>query len=226
MNSDKQITESKELLSKRIAIVGATGGLGQEIAKQSIASGYEVTAVVRDEAKAKSLFESSVTIKPVDLSTGEGLKDAFAGVDVVVEVISNSERPHGIQTIVSSCEKSSVKVFVACGGAGQLFIDPEKLNRLVTILETMPNMGWARPITDLHMAVQDIAFKSSIPTVFQIAPPGMANESLTNKFTATKDMNAGVSSVSYQDVASVLLETLKDAPSFNRAMMGMAPKSL
>jgi len=213
-------------LSKRIAIVGATGGLGQEIAKQSIASGYEVTAVVRDEAKAKSLFESSVTIKPVDLSTGEGLTDAFAGVDVVVEVISNSERPHGIQTIVSSCEKSSVKVFVACGGAGQLFIDPEKLNRLVTILETMPNMGWARPITDLHMAVQDIAFKSSIPTVFQIAPPGMANESLTNKFTATKDMNAGVSSVSYQDVASVLLETLKDAPSFNRAMMGMAPKSL
>ena len=211
-------------LSKRIAIVGATGGLGQEIAKQSIASGYEVTAVVRDEAKAKSLFESSVTIKPVDLSTGEGLTDAFEGVDVVVEVISNSERPHGIQTIVSSCEKSSVKVFVACGGAGQLFIDPEKLNRLVTILETMPNMGWARPVTDLHMVVQDIAFKSSIPTVFQIAPPGMANESLTNKFTAAKDMNAGVSSVSYQDVASVLLETLKDAPSFNRAMMGIAPK--
>jgi len=211
-------------LTKRIAIVGATGGLGQEIARQSIASGHDVIAVVRDAAKAKSMFDSSVTIKPVDLSTGEGLEDSFSGADVVIEVISNTERPHGIQAIVSACEKSSVKVFVACGGAGQLFIDPDKSKRLVTILETMPNMGWARPVTDLHKVVQEIAFKSSIPTVFQIAPPGMANDSLTNKFTATKDMNAGVNSASYQDVASVLLETLKDAHSFNRAMMGMAPK--
>lgn len=211
-------------LSKTIAIVGATGGLGQEIARQSISSGYNVIAVVRDAAKAKSLFDTSVAIKSVDLSTGEGLADAFAGADVVVEVISNSERPHGIQTIVSTCEESSVKVFVACGGAGQLFIDPEKSKRLVTILETLPNMGWARPITDLHQAVQEIAFKSSIPTVFQIAPPGMTNEGLTNKFTATKDMNAGVNSASYQDVASVLLETLNDAPSYNRAMMGVSPK--
>ena len=41
------------------------------------------------------------------------------------------------------------------------------------MLKKMPNMEWAEPITALHMAVQDIAFKSSIPTVLQINPPGM-----------------------------------------------------
>lgn len=200
------------------------GGLGQEIVRQSIANGYEVVAAVRDSAKARDLFGSTVTIAPVNLATGDGLTEAFAGADVVVEVISNSERPHGIQTIVSKCESGQVSIFVACGGAGQLFLSPERSDRLVTVLEKLPNMGWARPVTDLHMAVQDISFKSAIPTVFQITPPGMNNDGLTNTFQVTKDVNAGVSSVSYQDVAAVLLEALKEASSFDRSMVGLASK--
>ena len=160
-----------------------------------------------------------------DLSSGEGLTEAFTGVQVVVEVVSNTERPHNIQNIVSKCEITGVSVFVACGGAGQLFIDPERSKRLVTVLETMPNMEWARPVTDLHMAVQDMAFKSDIPTVFQITPPGMSSSSLTGEFKASKDMAAGVNSLSYQDVASVLLDSLNHAPFFDRAMMGLAAKS-
>jgi putative NADH-flavin reductase len=215
-------------MAKRIAVVGATGGLGQEIVLQSVAAGYEVIAVVRDVVKAKSMFESIasvVHIATADLSSGEGLTEAFTGVQVVVEVVSNTERPHNIQNIVSKCEITGVSVFVACGGAGQLFIDPERSKRLVTVLETMPNMEWVRPVTDLHMAVQDMAFKSDIPTVFQITPPGMSSGSLTGEFKASKDMAAGVNSLSYQDVASVLLDSLNNALFFDRAMMGLAAKS-
>jgi len=214
-------------MAKRIAVVGATGGLGQEIVRLSAAAGYEVIAVVRDAVKAKNLFESlaGVRIAPADLSSGEGLTEAFAGAQVVVEVVANTERPHNIQNIVSKCETTGVSVFVACGGAGQLFIDPERSKRLVTVLETMPNMEWVRPVTDLHMAVQEMAFKSGIPTVFQITPPGMSSGSLTGEFKASKDMAAGVNSLSYQDVASVLLDSLNDAPFFDRAMMGLAAKS-
>ena len=88
------------------------------------------------------------------------MTEAFTGSDVVVEVISNSERPHGIQTIIKKAEEAAVPIFVACGGAGTLFIDPEKNQRLVSVLETLPNMGWARPVTNLHLAVQEIAFES------------------------------------------------------------------
>ena len=88
----------------------------------------------------------------MDLQTGQGLAEAFSGATVVVEVVGNSERPHGIQKIVDACKAAKVETFVACGGAGQLFIGPDK--RLVTVLETLPDMGWARPVTDLHMAVQ------------------------------------------------------------------------
>ena len=68
-----------------------------------------------------------------------------------MEVVSNSERPHGIQKIIDACEAAKVEIFVACGGAGQLFIGPDK--RFVSVLETLPNMDWARPVTDLHMEV-------------------------------------------------------------------------
>ena len=106
-------------MAKRIAVVGATGGLGQEIVLQSVAAGYEVIAVVRDVVKAKSMFESIasvVHIATADLSSGEGLTEAFTGAQVVVEVVSNTERPHNIQNIVSKCETTGVSVFVACGG--------------------------------------------------------------------------------------------------------------
>jgi hypothetical protein len=89
------------------------------------------------------------------------------------------QRPSGIHKIVQACEAQNVKTFVACGGAGQLFL-PDG-TRLVEVLKTMPNMDWAEPITALHMAVQDIAFKSSIPTVFQIAPPGMGEGEISKR---------------------------------------------
>ena len=43
----------------KIAIVGATGGLGREIAIQSAAKGYEVVAVVRDLKKAEEVLPGS-----------------------------------------------------------------------------------------------------------------------------------------------------------------------
>lgn len=211
---------------KNIAIVGATGGLGQEIARLSASKGYAVTAVVRDLAKATEMFgtTSAVKIAVANIETGEGLDAAFNGVDVVVEVISNSQRPNGIQTIVSKCESNNIQVFVACGGAGQLFTTPDRSDRVVSYLEKMPNMGWARPVTNLHMSVQAIAYGSNIPMVMQICPPGMSSGAFTNSYSPIKDISGGVGSASYQDVAAALLDALGDASTYNRAMVGLAPK--
>ena len=212
----------KIYLTMQIAIVGATGGLGKEIVRQSLLRGYAVTAAIRDTAKAETLFEGkAVRIASVNLNSGAGLDEAFSGVNVVVEVISNDQRPSGVEKIVSACERANVKTFVACGGAGQLF--QEDGSRVVTMLEKMPDMGWARPITDLHMRVQELSFASSIPMVLQIAPPGMNDGEASGTVKPCKDKPAGVFSTSYQDVAFCLLEALEN-PEFNRSMMGISPK--
>jgi hypothetical protein len=46
----------------------------------------------------------------------------------------------------------------------------------------------------------------------------------TGTFKPSKDNNAGVNYVSYQDVAVCLLEALDQKDEFNRSMMGVAPK--
>jgi uncharacterized protein YbjT (DUF2867 family) len=68
------------------------GGLGKEIVRQFLQRGYEVTAAVRDQAKATAMFAGqAVKIAQVNIDGGEGLEEAFAGVDCVLEVISNGE---------------------------------------------------------------------------------------------------------------------------------------
>jgi len=211
----------------KIAVVGATGGLGQQIVKLGVARGHEMTCVVRNLEKAREMFGAEASIVVADLATGTGLDEAFAGKDAVVEVISNEERPHGIATIIAKCESNNVDKLAVIGGAGALYTSAEKNKRVYTDLAAMPGMEWITPITLLHLQVQELAFKSSVRVVMQIEPPGMTATEATGAFEATKqEVSAGVFSVSYADVAALFLDSLAAAADDNnRQMIGLAPKA-
>lgn len=83
---------------------------------------------------------------------------------------------------------------------------------------------WLKPVTLLHLATQQVAFSSSIPTVAQISPPGMAAGALSGEYKPIKDIVAGVNSASYEDVADVILQAIPSLEEFNRAMIGIAKK--
>ena len=211
----------------KIAVVGATGGLGQEIVKLGLARGHEITCVVRNAKKAREMFGSTAaSVVVADLAAGTGLDEAFAGKDAVVEVISNEERPHGISTIIAKCESNSVGKLAVIGGAGALYTSVEKSERVYTGLASAPGMEWITPVTLLHLQVQELAFKSNVRLVMQIEPPGMTASEATGAFEATKQgVSAGVFSVSYADVAALFLDSLASAEDFNREMVGLAPKA-
>ncbi|MBL4937820.1 NAD(P)H-binding protein [Clostridium sp. YIM B02515] len=50
----------------KIGIIGATGKAGSDIYKEAITRGHEVTAIVREEIKAKSLLGDKVTVLEKD----------------------------------------------------------------------------------------------------------------------------------------------------------------
>lgn len=212
----------------KIAVVGATGGLGQQIVKLGLARGHEITCVVRNAEKAREMFvgtTAATSIVVADLATGAGLDEAFAGKDAVVEMISNEERPHGIATIIAHCKSNSVSKLAVIGGAGALYTSADKSKRVYTDLASMPGMEWITPVTLLHLQVQELAFESSVPLVMQIEPPGMTASEATGAFEATKqEVSAGVFSASYADVAALFLDSIADA-AFNRKMVGLAPKA-
>jgi len=72
----------------KIGIIGATGMAGQDIFKEAVKRGHEVTALIRNEAKAKELLGSNIKtlVKDAFELTEEDLKD----FDVIVNCFSTA----------------------------------------------------------------------------------------------------------------------------------------
>jgi nucleoside-diphosphate-sugar epimerase len=67
-----------------IALTGATGFLGGHVARAALASGANLRAVVRDEARAAELVAAGAEARRASLHEGDALAEAFRGADVVV----------------------------------------------------------------------------------------------------------------------------------------------
>ncbi|OYU93375.1 MAG: NAD-dependent dehydratase [Bacteroidetes bacterium B1(2017)] len=79
---------------KKVIIFGATGNLGKEIAKELVKQGYDLTVVVRNEAKGKSL--SDITSKYIvadvfHLSNHENILDKQ---DIIISALGKSVSPN------------------------------------------------------------------------------------------------------------------------------------
>jgi uncharacterized protein YbjT (DUF2867 family) len=64
-----------------ILVIGATGNIGSEVARQLVAKGVGVRALVRDRAKAEAVLGTKVQLVAGDLSRPETVAAAMAGVD-------------------------------------------------------------------------------------------------------------------------------------------------
>ncbi len=67
----------------KLTVFGATGGIGQEIVRQALTAGHQVTAVVRDPARL-SVQGERLEVFRADLTDPEGLRAAVAGRDAVL----------------------------------------------------------------------------------------------------------------------------------------------
>lgn len=110
---------------KKVLLFGATGNLGKEIAKELITNGYELTTVVRSEAKAKSLSEITHTCVVADPLRPDTLKNIFKDQEIVVSALGKSVSPNdrsnpsfrdvdfnGNLNILNQAKVSGIKKFV------------------------------------------------------------------------------------------------------------------
>ncbi|HYV14444.1 MAG TPA: NAD(P)H-binding protein [Conexibacter sp.] len=74
----------------RVAVIGGTGGLGRLLAAGLAAHGDEVRAVSRHAPTSQ--LADGVTHHRADLASGDGLAEAVAGVEVVVDAVNELRR--------------------------------------------------------------------------------------------------------------------------------------
>ncbi|MBT5891534.1 MAG: SDR family oxidoreductase [Chromatiales bacterium] len=86
-SSDNTPGESSKGL---VLVAGATGGTGKEIVKHLLDNGFEVRAMVRNEAKARVLFGDDVTYVVADVRQPDQLIEAMTGARYVAVAIGST----------------------------------------------------------------------------------------------------------------------------------------
>lgn len=105
----------------KLLIIGATGATGRELVNQAITQGHEVTALVRDAAKAA--FASPVKTVVGDVLDASSLKSALVGQEAVISSLgSAASGPFKEMTLLSEGTRNLVAAMQAQG-----------VNRLVCI---------------------------------------------------------------------------------------------
>ena len=79
----------------RLTVFGATGAVGQEIVRQALAAGHEVTAVVRDPARLVAELPAAELHAVVRLGDEEAVHAAVAGRDGVLSGLGSRGRKAG-----------------------------------------------------------------------------------------------------------------------------------
>jgi uncharacterized protein YbjT (DUF2867 family) len=79
---------------KKVILFGATGNLGKEISKELVNRGYELTVVVRNEQKAKSLAHITTQYIVADVCNQSALINIFDKQDIVISALGKSVSPN------------------------------------------------------------------------------------------------------------------------------------
>ncbi|MEN3212309.1 SDR family oxidoreductase [Methylorubrum populi] len=108
----------------KILVLGATGGTGRLIVAQSLARGYDVTALVRSPGKAKSLPGAKLVVG--DARDPKVLREALRGRDAVVSALGTPASPFRevmllsevTRTLVGAMRDEGIARLVAVTGIG------------------------------------------------------------------------------------------------------------
>ncbi|MFF3321303.1 NAD(P)-dependent oxidoreductase [Streptomyces sp. NPDC002889] len=110
----------------KLTVFGATGGIGQEIVRQALASGHQVTAVVRDPARLGVTGERLEVFRS-DLSDPQALRPAVAGRDAVFSGLGARRRADA--GIASELTRSVLGAMEAEGTRRLLVVSAAPLGR-------------------------------------------------------------------------------------------------
>lgn len=112
----------------KIALVGASGHIGNEIAREALRRGHAVTAIVRNTNRLQDGLPGTKE-KIADLFDAAALRDAVAGHDVIASAYGPGAGdvdalPRATDALIAAARASAVKRLVVVGGAGSLEIAP------------------------------------------------------------------------------------------------------
>jgi uncharacterized protein len=111
-----------------IAILGATGAIGQRLVHEGLERGHCITAIARDTTRLTP--RSGLTLRHCDFKLAEQLEAAIRGHDALISAVGPAAgEPASIVTdatraVAAACMRTGVRRVIVVGGAGSLSVTP------------------------------------------------------------------------------------------------------
>lgn len=188
----------------RIAIVGASGNVGQRLVAEALRRGHQVMAVARSAGVAA---EGGVTWKAADLADPQATATALAGNDVVVLTVrfGNTDFAKALDGV----RRSGVGRLIVVGGAASLEIAPGKV-----LLDQPDFPDFIKPeATPARAALEMLRSETALDWTYLSPSMMFGPGERTGHFRLGTDtlLTAadGKSHISYEDYAIALLDEIE-----------------
>ena len=207
----------------KLAVFGATGGVGTQLVKLGLEQGHTVTAIVRNPAKFTLPRHDSLHLVTVpDLADTERVQAAISGCDAALSGVG----PRGMKDvtaasvptrhILAALKGAGIERFIAVSAApvGPTPEDDSFLNRRVVYQLT--RKFFAGIYADLAVMEQDIAASGLKWTV--VWPPKLTNKAVGDYRTVIGGNVPRGMFASRAEVAHAMLALLDDDRSIRQAV--------
>ena len=198
----------------KLAIVGATGGIGQHLVEQALAGGHEVTAIVRTPSKM-TVQHANLNVMQGDV-LAEGTLEPFVtgqGAVLLVLGVGNSREPTtlysaGARNILQAMKRQGVRRFMAVSASG--FInDPHDSFLLKYIFKPLFQRMLKHLYDDLKRMETEVKASSLGWTL--VRPARLTDGVHTGTYRTALNSNVtGGSSISRADVADFMVKHIDD----------------
>ncbi|WP_405806765.1 NAD(P)H-binding protein [Streptomyces sp. NBC_00210] len=197
----------------RLTVFGATGGIGQEIVRQALASGHEVTAVVRDPSRFP-ITGPDLQVFKADLKEGESLRAAVVGRDAVLSGLGARRRADaGIaakltRSVLWAMEAEETRRLLVVS-AGPLGPAPEGTPLLDRTMLAVINTLLRDVYDDLRAMEEELARSATDWT--SVRPPRLLNKPVTGSYRTVVGGNPRSGrTIGRADVAHAMLAMVDD----------------
>jgi len=203
-------------------LVGATGTLGRQIAKNAIENGHEVRCIVRNPRKASFLQEWGCELTKGDLLREEDISYSLQDIEAVVDAATN--RPEDSKSIYETDWQGKLNLYNECENKG--------IKRVIFLSILLTEQFRNVPLMDVKYCTEKLLEKSSFDyTIFkcaafmqgvisQFAIPILDSQAVWMSGTPTK-----IAYINTQDMAKIIVTSL-DNPNTHRISLPLVgPKA-
>ena len=206
----------------KILLVGATGTLGRQIAKQAIEEGHEVRCFVRNPRKASFLQEWGCELTKGNLLNSGDIDYALQDIEVVID--SATGRPEDSKSIYETDWDGKLNLFNAC--------ESKKIKRVIFLSILLTEKFRNVPLMDVKYCTEKLLEKSNFDyTIFkcaafmqgvisQFAIPILDSQAVWMSGTPTK-----IAYMNTQDMAKIIVSSINNSKSYRLSLPLVGPKA-